>query len=64
MRSQFDKQLFTLGKPRLDLVMNGLPNRTPQQRHMCDKPPRPGPDRSLRMQRNECEAVVLEQEPA
>ena len=53
-----------LGEQRLDLLVNHVPNRTPQQYGAYDKPPRRGSDCGLRVQRDKGETLMLEQEPA
>ena len=58
-----DEDLLAFDKQRLDLVVNRVPNRTTQQHDPCDQRPPPRTDGRLRMQRDEREAVMLEQEP-
>ena len=65
LRRQFDEQFFALGEPGLDLIVDDLPNRTPQQHDVRDKPPRRGSGcGSLGVQRDKSEASMLEQESA
>ena len=61
---QMDENLFTLDEQRLDLVVNRVPNGTPQQHDARGKRPPARTDGRLRMQRHQGEVLMLEQQPS
>jgi hypothetical protein len=63
IRCQMDEDLFALDEQRLDLVVNRVPNSTPQQYDTCDKRPPPRTDGRLRVLRDQGKALMLEHEP-
>src|SRR6476646_11624253 len=64
LRCQLDDQLLALGEQRFDLVVNHVPNGTPQQDDSRDKPSPHGSNCGPRAERNKREVLMLEHEPA
>jgi hypothetical protein len=64
LRRYMHEDFFGLDEQWLDLVVNRVPNRKPQQRDPCDKRPPPRTDGRLRVECDQGQALMLEQEPA